>query len=309
MNEFDRIQLVVLSYNRLDRLPTLLEELLLPASERGVQVTVVDNASEPPLRQFLSRFSGSQNLEIILSEENLGVAKGRNLAFRRSKREIVVYLDDDSLMELGTLKRVPALFDEMPDMGILAFRVVHGQTGEIQNEHGNRRVMVGNFHGAGHAIRRALFDKIGYLDEACFFGAEELEFTMRTLASGMKTIYSPETVVHHFSFRRAGGDNLRRRIYWARNYAMALFRYLPPLTACLFSFRLLVSYLTSGLQKAKLSVLLIPLAMIQGSMRGILSRNPLSVEGVSYYSDPKTRPELGNVSILSKVLCHLHLTT
>lgn len=308
MNQFQRIQLVVLSHNRPDRLPALFRELLLPACERGVQVTIVDNASESSLRQFLSQFARSPNLEIILNHQNLGVAKGRNLAFGRSKREFSVYLDDDSIMGLDTLESVPLVFDELPGAGILAFRVVHATTGETQNEHGNTRVMVGNFHGAGHAIRRALFDKIGYLDETCFFGAEELEFSMRALTSGMETIYSPEILVRHFNFERGGRDNFQRHFYWARNYAMVLFRYLPPPTACLFSLRLFVSHLASGFHKAQVRLLLLPFAMLHGSMRGVLSRNPLGTQGIAYYTDPKTRPELGNVSIVSKALNHLSST-
>lgn len=305
MTEFDRIQVVVLSYNRLECLPRLFDEVLAPAAKRGAQVTVVDNRSEPPLQQFLSQFSASKNIEIVLNDENGGVAKGRNSGFKRSSREFVVYLDDDSLMSLDAMGRVPALFDELPDAGILAFRVVHGVTGETQNEHGEQRRAVGNFHGAGHAIRRALIDRVGYLDETCFFGAEEVEFSMRAVAAGMKTVYTPEIVARHFSFQRTGKDSLERRINWSRNFAMVLFRYLPPTTASLFSLRLLTLDLLSGFGALKLGAALLCPAMVQGAVRGLRTRNPLNAEGVGFYSDPTTRPEIGNVSIASKVLRRL----
>ncbi len=227
MNQFNRIHLVILSHNRLDCLPRLFDELLLPAVRHSVQVTFVDNASGADVHQFLSQFENTPDLEIIMSQENLGVAGGRNLGFKRANREFVVYLDDDSLMSLDALERIPALFDELPDAGILAFRVVHGVTRDTQNEHGDQRMVVGNFHGAGHAFRRSLFDRVGYLDETCFFGAEEIEFSMRALVAGMKTIYTPEINVRRYSFRRTGKDSRQRLINWARNYAMVLFRYLP----------------------------------------------------------------------------------
>lgn len=302
MTEFNRIQLVVLSYNRLDCLPRLFDELLLPAAKRGVQVTVVDNASEQPLQQFLSQFSASDSIEIIFNDENYGVAKGRNTGFKRSIREFVVYLDDDSIISLDALECVPALFDELPDAGILAFRVVHGVTGDNQNEHGERRQRVGNFHGAGHAIRRSLIERAGYLDETCFFGAEEIEFSMRALAAGIKTVYIPEIIVRHYSSQRTGKDNRQRRINWARNYAMVLFRYLPFATAYLFSLRLLISYILSGFRDFKLGTALYLLAMVHGAVKGLRTRNPLNAEGVAFYSDPNTRPEIGNVSVASKVL-------
>jgi len=305
MPELDRIQLVVLSYNRLDCLPRLFDELLLPAAKHGAQVTVVDNRSEEPVQQFLSQFSASASIQIALNDKNSGVARGRNMGFKRSSREFIVYLDDDALMRLDALGRIPALFDELPDAGILAFRIIHGVTGDVQNEHGMKRHAVGNFHGAGHAIRRSLIDRAGYLDETCFFGAEEIDFSMRAMIAGMKTVYTPEVVVRHYSFQRTGKDSQHRRTNWSRNYAMVLFRYLPPTTASLFSLRLLTSYVLSSFADLKFGAALLPPAMVQGAVKGLRTRNPLNAEGLAFYSDRLTRPEIGNVSIASKVLRRL----
>ncbi len=297
MNNYHRIQLVILSYNRMDCLPRLFDELLLPAAQLGVQVTFVDNNSELPLQDFLREYFSVPNIEIIINNENFGVAKGRNIGFKRCQREFVVYLDDDSLIELTNLECIPDVFDNTPEAGILAFRVIHGLDECAQNDYGKETLAVGNFHGAGHAIRTDLLKEIGYLDENCFFGAEEIEFSMRALVAGMKTIYTPGILIRHYSFPRTGKDSFKRRINWARNYAMVLFRYLPFLKASLFSFRLLVSYLVD-----KISVIsfLIPFAMIHGGIRGLKSKNTLSAEGVAFYSNPETRPELGNLSIYSK---------
>jgi GT2 family glycosyltransferase len=289
----------------MDCLPRLFDELLLPAADLGVQVTVVDNASEPDVQEFLAQYVGKSNLEIMLLDDNLGVAKGRNRGFASSQRECIVYLDDDSMIEMEELASVPKLFDEYPDAGILAFRVVHGLTGEAQNGQEACKKVVGNFHGAGHAIRRSLIQKVGYLDEVCFFGAEELEFTMRALVGGMTTVYIPEILVKHYSLMRTGQNLLQRRIFWARNYAMVLFRYLPVMTATLFGCRLFISYLFSGIKIIKIGVALLPPMMLAGAFMGLRSRNPLNVAGVAFYSDPNIRPELGNVSISSKVLRRL----
>ena len=177
-------------------------------------------------------------------------------------------------------------------------------TGDLQNGY-NQTEIVGNFHGAGHAIRRSLIQKVGYLDEDCFFGGEELEFSMRALVAGMNTIYTPEIEVKHYNLERSGSHLIKRRIYWARNYAMVLFRYLPFMTASLFSGRLLLSYITSGISTIKLAVIFLPPAMLIGCIMGLLSRNPLDTAGVAFYSLASTRPEIGNVSVYSKILRHL----
>ncbi|MGV8093742.1 MAG: glycosyltransferase family 2 protein [Mangrovibacterium sp.] len=242
MNNYERIQLVILSYNRIDCIPRLFDELLLPAAKLDVLITFIDNNSDIELQRFLEKYKDIPNIEIIINNENFGVSKGRNIGFKKSKREFVINLDDDSLIELENLNLIPEIFDKLPSAGILAFRIIHGLTDSPQNDHGNKLIEVGNFHGAGHAIRKDLFQKIGYLDENCFFGAEEIEFSMHALSAGFKTIYTPTIIVRHFSFQRFGNGNIQRRINWARNYSMVLFRYLPFSKASLFCFRLFISY-------------------------------------------------------------------
>lgn len=297
----ERMHLVILSHNRLECLRRLLQDVATPMAERGVQVTLVDNGSDQDVQAFLRDFEESTNIDILLLQQNAGVAKGRNAGFRRSSREIVVYLDDDALIDPAVLEQVPQRFDEMPDAGIVAFRVVHGVSGDAQNEHGPACTVVGNFHGAGHAIRRTVLDQIGYLDETCFFGAEEIELSMRALVRGWKTVYHPDLVVRHFSIPRRGADRVRRRVHWARNYAMVLFRYLPPGLAALFTTRLLVSYLWWGFRDLKFPAVVLPFAVAHGALRGLRTRNPLPAEGVAFYKNPATRPEIGNVSLMSKI--------
>lgn len=298
------MHLVILSHNRPECLRRLLQDVAVPMAQRGMQVTLVDNASGRDVRTLLRAFNDIPNLEILFLGENAGVAKGRNAGFRRSTREIVVYLDDDSLIDPEVLEHVPRRFDAMPDAGILAFRVVHGESGEAQNEHGPACTMVGNFHGAGHAIRKEVLDQAGYLDETCFFGAEEVELSMHALVGGWKTVYVPDLLVRHFSVPRSGTDRVRRRVHWARNYAMVLFRYLPPRVAALFTARLLASYLWWGFKDLKFPAVVLPFAVAHGALRGIRTRNPLPPEGVAFYRNPATRPEIGNVSLMSKLLRH-----
>lgn len=306
MDGFGRVHLVILSHNRLDCLPRLFNELLLPAHAKGIEITVIDNHSDENVRDFLTRMSNTSGISVIFNESNLGVARGRNIGFKRSQRDFIVYLDDDSVMELASLSRVSELFDKNPNAGILAFRVIQGITQDPQNDFGLEEKLVGNFHGAGHAIRRAVFEQIGYLDEACFFGAEELEFSMRTSCIGMHTLYTPDLVVNHYNIERHGPISMQRRLYWAQNYTMVLFRYLPFYWALLFSSRLFVSYIVNLKTKQVVTAFLMPSLMIRGSIRGLFSRKLLSDSLIGFYTDPQTKPDLGNVSLLSKLKQHFY---
>ena len=301
MDQLSRVHIVILSFNRLDCLPRLFKDLLYPASERGATITFIDNASNNELRTFLKQQPTSINIQYILNNENYGVSKGRNLGFKNTKREFIVNLDDDAIMSVDDLYKIPETFDKLPDAGILAFRVHHGITGEAQNETHAFKTFVGNFHGAGHAIRSNLFSKIGYLDESCFFGAEELEFSMRARSIGFNTVFIPAINVQHFSIQRVGGENFKRRINWSKNYSKVLFRYLPLQIASLFAWRLLISYILNGFKVHHLKMAILPIAMSFGAVSGIKTRNLLNREAVKFYTNPNTTPDLGNVPLRTKL--------
>jgi GT2 family glycosyltransferase len=216
----------------------LFQEVLLPAARQNVQVTVVDNASERPVHEVLYKYRRVPNIEIVFNTENIGASGGRNTGFERTNREYCICIDDDSLISVELLERIPVWFEKLPNAGILAFRVIHGTSGEEQNKHGDSVRRVACFHGAGFAIRKEVFEKVGYWDDTVFWGGDELEYSMRVCLHHYTTIYVPDIVVMHFSMPRGGNENVKRRIMWARHYAMVLFRYLPPSTASLFAFRL-----------------------------------------------------------------------
>jgi hypothetical protein len=69
----------------------------------------------------------------------------------------------------------------------------------------------------------------------------------------------------------------------------------------MFSIRLLASYLIGGLKEIKFGAVFLFPAMIHGARKGLNSSNQLAAAGVAFYVNPNTRPELGNVSLLSKI--------
>jgi len=287
----------------MDRIPHLFEKVIIPAIQKDVFVTLVDNGSSDELINYLLSFTDVDNLQIIINSKNMGVARGRNIGFKTCTRPYIVYLDDDSMIGMDDLYKIPDIFEKHPEAGILAFRVLYGDSNNSQNEHGNDSIQVANYHGAGHAIRKTLFDEIGYLDEQCFFGAEELEYSMRALSMDKKTIYIPDIIIRHYSLQHKGSVGFKRRYFWARNYAMVLFRYLPIVLAFLFSFRLMISYLWSGFKdRQHISFLILPAGMIKGALIGIITKRTLSVQGIQFYSNPATRPEIGNISLFKKII-------
>lgn len=293
-----KISVVILSYNRISDLKKNLISLLsvLPSE---FEVITVDNASTDGSREFLKEINQKNpKIKTIFLDENMGVAIGRNSGFSLSKGDYIVSLDDDAQMNVEDIKKVPALFLKYRNAGILAFKVCHAQTGDLQNDHGERVVPIANFHGAGHAIRKAIFEKVGYLDEFCTFGGEEFDFSVRCHSAGFQTLYIPEVIVHHNSFLRPGPSGADRRVKWVYNYVRILFKHFPPHMAYLFSFRHLYMMVRSGhaVFGFQLVSRLIKSA-IRGRHDGIVVHSVVPYETILFYKDPNLQPEYGNAPI------------
>jgi len=303
--------MVILSYNRFDELSRNLPRLL---SERHCpdefEIIVVDNNSTDGSREFLIALQKEHpEIKLILNESNLGVAGGRNAGFAVAQREFVVALDDDAAIVAEDLRRVPSLFEEYPDAGVLAFRVIHPPSGEAQNPHGDVPCEVANHHGAGFAFRRSLYQMIGGIDEDCDFGAEELDFAIRIRVHGWKVLYTPEIPVYHNNFRRNPSLDQFRRIRRVYNNVRIYHKYFPRWMASRNSCRYVILAMRNwiaeyGLQGAGEIIK----KALSGRKAGISKRQPVPDATTAFYNDSTLRPEFGNVPLLYKLIERLRLT-
>jgi GT2 family glycosyltransferase len=289
------ISIVILSYNRLSDLQSTVGSLI-SALPPDIEVIVVDNASTDGSREFLKDIVCKKpQIITILMDSNRGVAAGRNAGFRVSQGKYIVCLDDDAFMSLPDIRKVPYYFSKHTDAGILAFKVCHSKTAELQNDHGDCTVTVANFHGAGHAIRKDLFDKIGYLDELCTFGGEELDFSLRCHAVGFQTLFVPELVVKHNSYLRSATTGSDRRIRWLYNYVRVIFKHFPRSIAYLYAIRytLMASIWGYHTHEPRIVISLIASAW-RGRRDGISAFCVLPPITLQFYKNPQLRPEFGN---------------
>jgi GT2 family glycosyltransferase len=293
---------VVLSKDRPRALARSLSALL---SDGRCDVVVVDNASQSETLEALARFEARHpQLRAVRNRVNRGVSGGRNSALSFLAHEFLVFSDDDAVIRAEDVGKVPALFARNPSAGILAFRVRHS-SGYIENDHGSVSCQVANFHGAGYAVRRSLFDRVGLLDEECTFGAEELDFSVRALAAGAETIYVPDVEVVHWSHRPARHEGIRRRESWVYNYTRVLTRHFPLPMAIRCSLRLLVSHLFRSVSVSAFGPPLLARAWWRGVLAGRRQHVPVPANVVAAYNNDNLRPDFGNVPLVQKLRVHL----
>lgn len=298
------ISIVILSCNRLKELKQNLEALIA-MPETWSNIYVVDNASTDGTQKYLESL-GFDRVHILLQEKNLGVAAGRNVGLRMAEDEIVVCLDDDALMSPTQFGLIKDIFSKESNLGVLCPLVFHGETGIPQNPHGNYRVEVANYHGAAHIFRKQGLEKIGFLDERCFFGGEELDSCIHLYEVGYRCVYVPEVTAKHYSFMRSGSQGVDRFLHWTFNYARVLYKNFPSEMARCYANRLLVARIFHGWRQfGGTTVLRIWRADQKGRAAGKLQHCPVSDSTIAFYMNEDLRPEFGNVPLWRKGLARM----
>lgn len=302
-DDLSSVSIVVLSYNRKEALERNLGVLVLLEEATGCEVVVVDNAStdgsQDVIRAATTRLPG---LVVLLNDRNLGVAAGRNAGWSSASRDYILNIDDDTFVTAEAVAAMLMLLQERPEIGIVSPRIVHARTGASQLDFGTTEYRLGNFHGACHMLRRSLLQQIGYNDEACTFGGEELDLSIRSRAAGWDVVYTPHATVRHDSHPRPGREGRERRSRWLYNFVRVHHKHLPLLAAIPLSLRYMVSHLVAGLRSD--GVRAAP-ALLTATWRGVChgrrQRRLVPNEVVRFYTDPALRPDLGNVPLWSKL--------
>lgn len=228
--------LIIVCYNRKNELKDCINSVLRQ-SMKPYEIIVVDNNSEDGTdKLFKNGEISDSSIKYFKLEKNLGVAGGRNYGIKQASGDIFVFIDDDALLEpRNALEKIVTKFEKDPNIGILAFKVVNYHTKTIQrNEfphidkslNPDKEFETSYFIGAGHAIRREVFNKCGLYPEDYFYGMEELDLSFRVLDKGYRIIYFPHILVWHKKSPSGRITDEKKWIFTLRNRVAISYKYL-----------------------------------------------------------------------------------
>lgn len=205
------LSVVIITYNRPDDMLDLAINIsrLKAAPELLEEVLVVNNKSTVSYKA-VEEFIGADTsipFRYVESPKNLGVAGGRNYAVRLSRAPILIFIDDDALFRNDdALPAITAIFSDQA-IGIAAFKIFYLSTGDLQqNAFPHKRFAerkdwprfdTAYFSGCAHAIRRTVFEEVGYYPENFFYGMEEYDLSYRALDKGFTICYDDRVTIWH----------------------------------------------------------------------------------------------------------------
>ncbi|HME06729.1 MAG TPA: glycosyltransferase family 2 protein [Bryobacteraceae bacterium] len=244
------VSVVVVNWNRRDLLRSCLQSLTKQRTERPFELIVVDNGSDDGSPEMVDReFSTGFRLTLIRNKTNLGFCAANNQGFAASQSEFVALLNNDAEAEPGWLDSLIRVFEEAPDIGMAASKIlVYEEPGRIdkvghliypdgQNRgRGTGELDVGQYDrveevlwpdGCAAMYRRAMLEVIGGFDEDFFAYADDAELGLRARIAGWRCLYSPSAVVRHHRGATLGKFSTRRLALIERNRILLAAKLFP----------------------------------------------------------------------------------
>ena len=230
-----KLTIVFLNFNRLeDTIKTAIQLKRLCYNRCDIEIIAVDNGSTDGTTQFLE--SQSDWIVSLTLKENLGI-EGLNRGFEMAAGEYIFVLDDDSHpLNIGTIDMLMQCLDSYEDIAAIACKIESEDRTPFQTWHIPDKITDSfcespAFVGCGFAIRRDIFEKIGWFPAKYFLYQNEIYVAIKIRQLGYKIYYNPECIVVHRN-SPIGRAGWRQVFYPTRNTIWLLREYAPfPMSA------------------------------------------------------------------------------
>ncbi len=211
-----QISIIVVLYGKA-HLGLLCIESILRNADVPYELILVDNNPTDGSREMLEHLDGAV---VIRNRENLGFGYACGQGAERARGELLCFLNNDALLQSGSLGAVLADFREDKAIGVVGGKILLAdgrlqEAGSIVWKDGsawgygrgddpglpryNFRRPVDYCSGAFLFTARSLFAELGGFD-ARFSPAyyEDSDYCFKVWDKGLKVIYEPRAVVHHY---------------------------------------------------------------------------------------------------------------
>ncbi len=205
----EKLTIVITSFHSQDKIFKCLESI-----NSNIKTIIVENSNNNSLKKELQK--KYKNVEIILSNENLGYAKGNNLGLSKVKTEYALILNPDVTIEKNTLENFFSIIEKEKNFAIISPEIQDEKKYLKENISRNVKLtQVQQIKGFAMFLNLKEFKEIGFFDENFFIYLEEIDLCKRLLKKNKKIFVDSRVKFFHL-----GGSSHNDSI----NYEMELSR-------------------------------------------------------------------------------------
>ncbi len=209
------VSIIILNYNGKDYLSDCLNSLL-QQSYQDFEVILYDNCSSDGSVKYLQDNFKNNKIKVVAAESNSGFAGGNNEALKHTKGDLIVLLNNDTVVDKEWLSELVIGLNYTADTGMVQSLVLtegipvkyYDKNGTINLfGHNIMEVFDINADGMGEIfqvngcsliIRKDLLEKLGGLfPEEYFAYAEDTYLSFKVKFAGYKIYHNAKSVVHH----------------------------------------------------------------------------------------------------------------
>ncbi|GEM_PF-265141 len=222
--------ILIVSWNGMNYLKECIESIR-SQDYKNIEICIIDNASHDGSADYIDR--SFPDVRLIRNPKNLGFARGVNRGITHCKGDVIVLLNQDTVLLQGCIRALIEELVSQPKVAIAGSKILDPDKKHLQHAGGIVHPNgLTNHLGAGEpdegqydlnqdceyvtgaclAFKRQLIDWIGVLDERfhpAYF--EELDFCLRTIRAGFRVRYVSGSSLLHFESTSTG--KLSRRFY------------------------------------------------------------------------------------------------
>ncbi len=161
---------------------------------KDLDIIVIENSNDKKLKAKLEK--ENSNLKCVLSEKNLGYAKGNNLGLSLVKTSYALIINPDAEVHEDTISNFLLSAKAKPDFAIIAPHIQETLNNSFK-ETKKEILEVENVKGFAMFLNLDQFKKVGYFDENFFIYFEEIDLCRRLIKNGKKIFLDTNVKVAH----------------------------------------------------------------------------------------------------------------
>ncbi|OGH11884.1 MAG: hypothetical protein A2857_02165 [Candidatus Levybacteria bacterium RIFCSPHIGHO2_01_FULL_36_15] len=234
-----KISVIIATYNRPNKIKLCLRSII-SNHFYSYEIVVIDQSNDYQTKKEINKLKSRKIKYITVNYKNK--SKALNLAIKNALGKILVFTDDDCIVDKNWLKEINNSFKSKHITGVTGKSLPYNQRKDIDifcpaifNYKNGRIINKASYHatsigfGNNMAFKKKVFEKIGYFKEWLGPGsvgcaAEDANFLLRTLVFGYKIMYNPKVIIFHNNL--LSKDDFRKKLLGYKCGEVACYGYL-----------------------------------------------------------------------------------